>query len=140
VDIDTESFDDPGGIEIIGGYNINPNFSVEVSYVDFGEASDNEPPEWLISSNTIALGAVGKVPLTPEFELFARLGYHSWDGELSESGYGKLDEDDGSGMLYGFGANYKLSEKFSIGVRYTNYNFDKDTDVTLLSANLQYNF
>lgn len=143
VDIDTEGFDDPTGLELIGGYQFNNNFALEVTYLDFGEASDNESPDWEITADSLTAGIVGKIPLNANFEVFAKLGYHSWDVELSEDGYGKLGEDDGSDIFYGVGAIYNFGNGFGLGVRYNSYTFgadDDDTDVTMLSLNLQYSF
>jgi len=143
VDIDTETFDDPTGFELIGGYKFNDNLAIEVSYVDFGEASDNEPPEWKITANSLAVGVVGIAPITEQFEVFGKIGFHSWDIEFKESGFGILAEDDGSDIFYSLGANYKVNNQFSLGVSYSNYTLEpegEDEDITLLSLNGKYYF
>lgn len=140
VDIDTETFDDPTGFELIGGYKVNENFALEFSYVDLGEASDNEPPEWKISVDSIAVGLLGIAPITEQFEAFVKVGFHSWDAEAKESGLGLLAEDDGSDIFYSLGANYKVNSQFSLGFRYSTYTMGSDVDATFLSLNAQYHF
>lgn len=142
VDLDEETFDDPTGFELIGGYTINENFAVEVSYVDFGKASDNEPPEFKISADSLTVGAVGIIPIESKVELFAKVGFHSWDIEATQAGYGKIAEDDGTDLFWGLGGNYKLSDQAAIGVKYMKYDFgsDVDSDVTMLSATFRYKF
>jgi OmpA-OmpF porin, OOP family len=139
VDLDIPFFEDPRGWEIIGGYEFNRNFAVEVTYLDIGDASDNIPPAWIISGNTLTFGALGKLPVTPELELFVKGGLHMWDLELREEGWGKIGEADGTDIFFGFGANYMFPNGLGIGGRYMIYDMDGD-DVTVLSVNLQYRF
>lgn len=143
VDIDTDGFDDPTGFEFIAGFNINENFSLEASYIDFGDASDNVPPSWEIEADSIAFGVLGKIPLSSNLELFAKLGYHSWDAEISEDGFGSFGDDDGSDIFYGVGATYNFENGLGLGIRYNSYSFDvenDDSDVSMISANIQYRF
>ncbi|MFM7895996.1 MAG: outer membrane beta-barrel protein [Flavobacterium sp.] len=116
---------------------------MESSYVDFGEASDNEPPEWKISATTLAVGITGIAPITDEFDVFGKIGYHFWDVELNESGFGLLAEEDGSDIMYALGANYKVTSNFSVGVSYSNYKIKiegESSNVTMLSLNGKYYF
>ena len=139
VDVDLPGFDDPNGFELIIGNEINPNFAVEASIVDFGEASDGIVPEWLVTINSIAFGALLKAPVSENADFFFKFGLHLWDAELNQDGFGLLAEDDGSDIFYGFGATFHVQENFSMGVRYNSYDVDGD-DATMFSVNGQISF
>lgn len=139
VDLDNKAFDKPTGFEVFGGYEFNQNIAFEASYVDLGEAGDGAAPQWVLSSDTLTLGVVGKFPVGEQIELVGKLGYHFWDTELSEDGFGLLGENDGSDIFYSVGANYKLTQEVSIGGRYNIYDTDA-ADISFLSVNVQYNF
>ncbi len=133
------TFDDPIGFEIYVGNEFNKNLSIEASYIDFGESSDGIPPEWRINADSLAFGVLGKAPVSESVELFAKIGLHFWDAEFTEDGFGVLNENDGQDIFWGFGATLKVNKRFSLGARYTSYDFDGD-DVTRFSVNAQIGF
>ncbi|MEX0731987.1 MAG: porin family protein [Aquisalimonadaceae bacterium] len=139
VDLDTPGFEDPRSLEIIGGYDFSRNFAFEVSYIDIGDASDNIPPEWILSGDTLTFGILGKLPITPEFEIHGKFGFHKWDLTLRERGFGTIASDDGTDLFFGFGATYHFPAGFGVGGRYMLYDVD-GSDISVLSANLLYAF
>ena len=141
--VDIEDFDNATGFELLGGYNFNQNFAIEASYVDFGNSNDNDLSELEISSDTLALSVVGKIPLGNNFELYGQLGYHMWDIGLSMGGFGSIGSIDGSDMFYGIGANYNLNNHIGFGVKYADYRLENSgdsTNISMLSAAFQYRF
>lgn len=136
-DYDVPPFDDPIGFEIMGGADISQNAAFEVSYVNFGESSDNIPPEWKLSATSLTFGALLKAPLSPTANAFVKVGMHMWDIELKEDGFGLLGEDDGTDIFFGFGASFNVDPRLSVGVRYMSYDFDGD-DITQLLFNVMY--
>ena len=142
VDID-EDFDDPAGFEVYVGHDYSENISFEGSYVDFGEAKDNLPSVWTLSGDSFSLAVLGKVPISKEFTVFAKVGMHFWDAKLDVAGGGTLASDDGSGLVFGVGADYKTNDSVSVGARYTRYDYDFDSnflrpsgDISMFSFNL----
>lgn len=135
-DYDVPNFDDPTGIEIYGGFKSSENLGFEVGYVDFGEADDGIPPEWHLEADSIAFSLLGIAPVAPSAEIFFQFGLHMWDAELTEDGFGVLAEDDGNDIFFGFGFRATVTERFGVGLRYNNYDFDGD-DVTRLNFNAQ---
>ncbi|HIB83201.1 MAG TPA: porin family protein, partial [Chromatiaceae bacterium] len=119
VDINTEGFDDPTGFEVYVGHDYSENISFEGSYVDFGEAKDNLPSVWTLSGDSFSLAVLGKMPISKEFTVFAKVGMHFWDAKLDVAGGGTLASDDGSGLVFGVGADYKTNDSVSVGARYT---------------------
>lgn len=135
VDYDTPNFDNPTGVELIVGSDINHNLSIEASYIDFGEADDGIPPVWRINATGLTVGALVKAPVSQNLDFFLKLGLNSWDAELTEDGFGVLATDDGTDTFYGIGATLYMNNNISLGARYNVYDFDGD-DVTMFSINL----
>ena len=137
-DYDADSistFDDPNGTEVYVGFRSGENLAIEFGIVDFGEADDGIPPEWHLEADSLAFSLLGIAPVGPGSEIFFQLGFHSWDIELSEDGFGVFAEDDGSDLFYGFGFRTKVTEILGLGLRYNIYDFDGD-DVTRINFNL----
>jgi len=63
------------------------------------------------------------VNLTPELELFARVGFA--DFKLKASAAGVSDSSSDSDMSYGVGLNYKLARNVTLGLDYLSY-YSKD--------------
>lgn len=136
---DISTFDDPNGLEIYVGYKSSENLGFEVGFVDFGEADDGIPPEWHLEADSLAFSLLGIAPVGAQSEVYFQVGFHMWDAELSEDGFGVFAEDDGNDIFYGFGFRANITENLGLGLRYNNYDFDGD-DVTRLSFNAQINF
>ena len=131
---DVSSFDSTVGFELMVGTEINPNISVEASYVDFGEADDGVPPEWHASASTLAFGVLAKAPVNEQVEVFFKVGLHLWNVEVSEDGFGVFVDDDGTDLFFGFGASMEVNNQISVDARYTSYDFGT-VDLDLLTHN-----
>jgi opacity protein-like surface antigen len=132
-------FDDPTGAEFFIGYKSSENLGFEIGYVNFGEADDGLPPEWHLEADSLAFSLLGIAPMGASSEVFFQLGFHMWDAELSEDGFGVFAEDDGTDIFYGLGFRVNITEKVGLGLRYNNYDFDGE-DVTRFTLNAQINF
>jgi hypothetical protein len=129
---DISSFDGPGGFETYFGYGFTENLAFEIGFVDFGEADDGISPNWYLSAYTVGISSLLKVPLGEKAEVFTQIGFHMWKNDISEDGLGVFDKDDGIDFFYGVGFNFNVSNKFGVGFRYNNYNFDDDDVVRVL--------
>lgn len=102
------------------GYNLNKNFAIEgEGFVGFTKKTSRFGNS-LISAKidySIAAYAVGKIPLSEQFEIFARGGYHNTGLSLEN----QLVSSDGDidGFAVGGGAEYNLSNRNSIRLEYT---------------------
>ena len=150
-DYDADSisrFDDPVGIELILGNDINSNFSFEVSYIDFGEANDGLFPNWRLNADGLTLAALIKAPVNKDFNIFFKVGLNDWDITLKQDGLGVIAKDAGTDIFYGVGAAVNVNDKVSLGARYNVYDFDGNnhyfrgfnSNVTMLSLNLFVSF
>jgi opacity protein-like surface antigen len=133
------TFDDPNGLEFYFGYKTSENLGFEFGLVNFGEADDGIPPEWHLEADSLAFSLLGLAPVGAKSEVFFQFGFHMWDAEISEDGFGVFAEDDGNDVFYGVGFRANVTDKLGLGLRYNNYDFDGD-DVTRLSLNAQIGF
>lgn len=150
------------GWKLFAGYKFNRNFAVEGSYADLGEASANSvvsaspygtgTVSQQFEAKTLAVAAVGILPLANYFNVFGKAGFHYWDAEWSVTSTltglsGKASEDDnGTDLMYGVGAGFNVTNNLALRAEweiYTNIgdeNTTGETDVEMWSAGLQYNF
>lgn len=138
-------------LRIFGGADINPNFAVELGYVDLGEATTDAVSDGCcfyaaggvkheLSADGIDLSILGKLPVGEAGALNVRLGFLKWDGEekISDSTGSLRGSDDGTDFFFAFGGQYRLSERFGLRGEYAMYKLDEfDVDVLSVSATFQ---
>ena len=123
---------DDTAFKVFGGYKFDMSvvdLSVELGYVDFGEAEiDTAAGEVSFAPTGINLWGVAGFELGP-VELFAKLGVIAWDLETTTFA-GKFSDD---GMDYGFGlgAGFDIG-KVQIRGEYELYD-TSNVDVSMLS-------
>ncbi len=136
--------EDDTAFKVFAGYKLDLpvlTLGVEGGYVNLGEP---EIPvtgipgltEFGIETTGINLWGTAGVEAGP-LDIYAKLGYISWDAEFSVDGFGSVSED-GSDSAYGVGVAFGLG---SLEVRgeYEVYDFD-GTDVSMLSVGLAFYF
>ena len=74
---------------------------------------------------TVALGPI---------ELYGKIGVHAWD---TSKQYG--DNDNGTDLMYGFGADFSVTRNTKLGLSYMDYEVDSH-DVETLGVNVSYEF
>lgn len=126
---------------ILGGYQINRNFAVELGYHQLGEASASFPGGRVdFEANAIELVGIGALPLANNFAVYAKAGFY-W-GETKATGsnaLGSVDEkESNTDLTYGVGAQYNFNPKFGIRAewqRYANMGGEEtgESDVDVLS-------
>lgn len=118
-------FDGDGGAELGGitgrvGVGITPNFAIE-GEASFG-VSDDSGTEL---DNELGIFAVGKLPISPSFDVFGRVGL----ARIETSPGGSED-----GLAYGVGGTLNLSPVDGIRLDYTRHDYDAgDVDAISLS-------
>lgn len=144
------SFDDSDtGWKIFGGYSFNPNFAVELAYIDFGEFSGRGggfTDNW--EARGFSFSALGMLPLANQFSLLGKVGLTGWDvdNNFSVGGVPFSASDDGSDFNYGIGAQYDFTRQVGARLeweRFTNVGDSDSTgesDLDLLSVSVSYKF
>lgn len=154
--ISDSSDDSDIGYKVYAGYQFNPNFAVEASYLDFGKFETNatvmagEPiaADASASINGFGFALIGKLPIQNGFSLHGKLGMVAWDADFdvnlnSLSGnFGTSDGEDGVDPFYGIGAEYEINQ-LVLRAEYERYELsesDEDFEVDLISAGIGYRF
>lgn len=123
-------FDGDGGAELGGitgrvGVNLSPNFAIE-GEASFGVKDDGGTE----LDNEFGAFVVGKLPISPSFDIFARVGVARI--ETSPGG----DED---GLAYGAGGTFWLTSQDGIRGDWTRHDYDAG-DVDAFSISYVRNF
>ena len=124
------------GFQVFGGYQMHPNWAVELAYTDFGEVEERGLAS--AEADTVSLTAVGTLPFTEKFSGYAKAGFHSWDADLRASGIGRLS-DDGTDPTYGLGLQYRFTDNVALRGEYSRFELD-DVDVDLAQVQVRFDF
>lgn len=138
---------DGTGFKVFAGYQFHPNLGVEAAFLDLGEAKYegdfNGTPitDGRLKVTGINLAALGRVPLTERFSLFAKLGLFIWEAEASDTaaGVGFSTSTDGRHASFGVGASYDITRSVAMRAEFENFRIDKD-NATLISIGVAVNF
>lgn len=136
-DLDLQGFDDPTSYSVFGGYRFGKYIAIEGSYIDFGDADDDIEPIWNIDASGFDASVLAIFPVTETFELFAKVGATTWDAELTEAGYGKIEDADGTDVSYGAGLAVNFTDNFGAFAQFVRVN---DIDVNNYSIGLKFVF
>ncbi|MDO8827601.1 outer membrane beta-barrel protein [Methylophaga sp.] len=142
----TSCDDSDSAYKIFAGYSFTENWAVEGAYADLGEFSidytdGSTSGKAKAELDAVSIAMVGKLPLTDDFNLFAKLGlYHSnTDASATFGGVRASDDDSSTDGLFGLGASYSLTESLAIRAEWERY-MDSDADIDLMSVGLMYTF
>lgn len=106
---------------ILGGYQIDRNFAVELGYHDFGKVKatgfgvDGE-----VTANVWELVAVGTLPLRNRFSVYGKLGGYRGDTKL-RSNAGFSGSDTNTDITFGVGGRYEFSQQIAFRAEYQAY-------------------
>jgi OOP family OmpA-OmpF porin len=134
--ISSDADDEDAAWKIYGGYNINPNFAIEASYMDLGEATASAAAVGTFNTGggpfpgslyvrakgeaqALTIDAVGKVAVAPWLELFVKGGLFNAElditgvaGATDSSGVLEASDsgsDNSSGLHIGLGADFSVT-------------------------------
>ncbi|MBL8557539.1 MAG: porin family protein [Hyphomonadaceae bacterium] len=112
-----------GGVTGRLGYRFHPNVAVE-GEASFGVKDDNVGPVNVELDHAIGVFGVGILPVTPNFEVFGRVGYGQVKASASVPGFAVSADEDG--FAFGGGAQYMFTDKFGVRGDYTRLEGDDD--------------
>ncbi len=157
-DIGIDTDDSDTGYKLFAGYQFNPNFAIEASYLDFGDFTGNAT--FTDGTNTatadiegsidgFGFALVGKLPIQGGFSVHGKLGMIAWDGDVSGTArfngdiiYDAESGENGTDPFYGIGAEYVI-DRIMIRGEYERYDISdsgEDFEIDLISASLGYRF
>ncbi|MCE9664569.1 outer membrane beta-barrel protein [Halomonas sp. M5N1S17] len=153
-DLGASTDDTDTAYKLFVGYDFNPNFSLEASYVDFGDFTasgsiNGEPADGKASADGFGFALLGRLPIQHGFGIYGKVGLIAWDGKGSgnfTTTQGNrvqvLGSADGTDPFYGVGVEYVVNQ---VMVRAEYEYFDlrdqgEDFTIDLISAGIGYLF
>jgi OmpA-OmpF porin, OOP family len=94
--------------KLFGGYDLK-YIGIEGAYMDGGSPSDHDLK---IDVTGWDLALRGILPISDQFNLFAKVGVVWWD--VSAHGYDLYGKDSGNDLLYGVGAGFGFTPNFGM--------------------------
>lgn len=142
--------DSDTGFKLFGGYKANENFAFEVAYVNLGETTfsgESDGSSILFCPGavdgsaevtTFSFMGVGMLPVNRNLSLHGKFGMHLWDADvaMSDTCYRYSGNDDGTDLMFGFGATFYAADQFGVRLEWERYTeiFEVDVDFISLSG------
>lgn len=127
------------------GVNMNPNFDIELGYLHHGSAKKTVSPTTLkLETQSVYLAAIGKLPVTDGFSVYAKGGVsvNYSKGTASDPLGSESDSKTKAGIIVGVGASYQFTKEWSGIVEYSYFDKPSDGDFKLSnwSVGARYHF
>ncbi len=157
-DLDASSFDVAGVsgsvdeegtvLGLRAGYELNQYVAIEAAYRTLGEAGFNGnvmgcAVDITVDTTVIEATILGQLPLGDRWDLLGRVGAARWDvdADLRSPCVSAADSDDGTGMTYGLGVQYNLTESVGLRAEWQQYEDVADEEeVSTVTAGLIFRF
>lgn len=128
------------GYKVFGAYMFNDNWGIEGGWMDMGSMSENVfGTEIELEVDGFDVFAVGAMPVSETFDLFAKAGIVSWDASLSSPGLGE-ESDSGEDLALGFGGRLNTSGGFGFRGEFEWFDIAEADSAWLLSVGFEYTF
>jgi hypothetical protein len=130
VDVPAGTYPNPGMIRIGLGYHFSPTVSMEIGYSKFGDSIITlGTAKGTVTASSIQVVAVGSLPLSPQFDLFGKIGLasnkHKLEVTSSGTSLGSIS-DSADNLFAGLGAQFHVNPQFSLRAQLDNFgNFGK---------------
>lgn len=129
--------DSDTSLKIFGGTMFNPNFGIEVGYIDLGEYSAlwNDGIDYLkykAEASAFYFAALGVAPINDQFGFYAKAGLASWSldaKETSSFGYSSNTSESGMDLMFGVGGQFSLNNVL-LRVEFERFTDVGDADTT----------
>lgn len=134
--------DSATGFRLATGYRFAPWFGVEAAFIDFGELDTDVsvggvPMRLEAEADGFEVALIGRLPIGQRFALSAGLGNLWWSADTSVAGIRADDSDDD--FFYRLGADFMVSERFSLTAGWHSYELDEvEIDTVSLGAQVRF--
>ncbi|PSF05089.1 hypothetical protein C7H09_15905 [Marinobacter fuscus] len=105
------------------GYQFNEFFALEAEYIDFGKFGDDEVEGKLKGAG---LGAIGRLPLTSSFGIYAKAG--AFVSAFDVDAFDQSETYDEVNPFVGAGVDFRVTDHLTAFAEYNRYNVDIDED------------
>ncbi len=126
------------GAKVFGGYKITPRFAIEAASIASAGMSISD--SWDTADITVSglnLSGVYFHPVSDTVNLTAKVGMLSWKAEATIGSYSA--STDGSDLSWGIGADFKMSDTFTLRAELDRFSLDGDS-LNLLTAGAMWSF
>ncbi|TAL07496.1 MAG: hypothetical protein EPO03_05085 [Porticoccaceae bacterium] len=134
--------------ELFGGYRLNSHFALEAGWIDLGKFKaagissgtgdtwDAGPVSANVKVDGFDVAAVGIWPIGDRLELFGKVGglYSKADYSVTNAGLSGSNNEHNTDVLFGAGANYKLTQNAALRAEVRRFKVGGDVDYYSLSA------
>lgn len=127
----------PGAIRGIVGWDLHPYVALE-ALLSGGVSDDTVQGVKVKASRTYGFYVTPKYAITPEIEVFGRLGYA--DSKIKVSSGNASASGSDSSFSWGLGAKYNFSKQIYGAVDYMSYYDKDDTKATGVTLSVGYRF
>lgn len=113
------------GYAINIGHRYGEHCAAEIGYADSGALSNSAE-----KTTALSVAILGILPFTAEFEGFVRVGYasaHTKDELGASANRGDI--------TYGYGVEYRLTEKYAVGLGYDQVRIGNDVEIPRMNEN-----
>lgn len=120
------TFPNPGTLRFSGGMNVSPNLGFEVGYSIIGSSTVDTAftTDTLDKATSLQLLAVGYMPVSPEFEIFGKLGFasnrYTWTYTDWTIPATIVTDYSNTSLAFGFGAKFDIMPDMSVQAQYLN--------------------
>ncbi len=135
-DMDAAGLDEDTSWKVYGGYRFNEWGSAQIGWVDLGELDAAGGAS--VEADGFEISAVGRVPVTPNFDVFGKVGAFAWSTDVN-GGLPVADDDDVDAM-YGIGAEYKFANNLGVRLEWEQFADVGGADVDMISAGVSVDF
>jgi OOP family OmpA-OmpF porin len=132
------------GWKIFGGVQINKNFAIEASYIDWGQLSGSGrlvgiPVSISGDATSFGVAAVGILPLNDRFSVFGKAGIlmTTLKATIAGGGVSASDSEDNTELHLGVGAMFHITERWAVRGEWERA---QDSKLDMLSIGIQYRF
>lgn len=127
--------------KIFGGYQVNRNFSLELGYASFGEATVTGPGGVAtVEGTAFDLVAVGSLPLADRFSVYGKLGLYRADFEVRNT-LGFSEDASENGLTFGVGLRFDFTRNLAARLEWQRYQeVGEDLDVSMMSLGVLFKF
>jgi OmpA-OmpF porin, OOP family len=137
--VDEGAYDDEDtAFSVFGGYQFNRYFGVEAGYADFGKIEPDVAGPAL-EGDSAYLTAVGTLPVSENFAVYAKAGVHRWNVDTSLPGLTGNNDDSGTDPTYGVGAQYRFTDRVALRGEYSRFEVE-DADADLAQLQVRFDF
>lgn len=139
--------EDEFGGKVFGGFQIMKYVGMEISYVDLGKFDisgrfGGTPFSANAKVTGIAVSAVGTLPLSSGFDLFAKVGgfFSKTKVNATVAAISATDKSNETDWTFGIGAKYNFNKNLALRVEAERYELGGNDSANLYTFGIQYKF